>query len=74
VVDAATDDFLSPEPELDPEVDPPDEPESEELEDSDDFPASDVVDEPSADGPLEPFAAPSLPAATVLDPLRLSVR
>ena len=80
------DDFLPPEPEpepepeaeLDPEPDPDDEPEEpeepEELEDSDDFPDSDLAGELSVDEPLEPLAAPSLPAATVLEPFRLSVR
>ncbi len=84
--DAATEDFLSPEPPeplepLEPPEPPePPEPESEpdpfdEPEDSEDLPLSDFADEPSADEPSEdePFGPPSLPAATVLDP-RLSVR
>ena len=46
----------------------------EEPEEPADFPASDVADELSVEDPLELVAAPSLAAATVLDPFRLSVR
>jgi hypothetical protein len=84
-VDVATDDdFLSPEPaEDDPDEDDPaeDDPEEDEpellesLDELDDFADSELpADEPSdEDDPFDPLA-PSLPAATVLAPLRLSVR
>jgi hypothetical protein len=85
-VDAATDeDFLSPDPEPDPELldfpesldfpDSLDLPESPDFPESpdelDDLPESEPTDELSDEDPL---AAPSLPAGTVLDPFRLSVR
>jgi hypothetical protein len=79
-VEAATDDFLSPEPELDPDEDEElpeslDEPdELDELDELPDFAESEPEDELSAAVPLDPLAAPSLPAGTVLAPLRLSVR
>lgn len=65
---------MSPELELDPEVELP-EPfdELDELDDSADFAPSDGAAELSDEEPLE-LAAPSLPADTVLEPFRLSVR
>ena len=87
---ATDDDFFlspepdpDPEPEPDPEPDPEPEPEADEPEllesadepdEVDDLAASELDDEPSDEDPLDPAAAPSLPAATVLDPFRLSVR
>jgi hypothetical protein len=89
-VDAATDDFLSPEPEPDPddflspepEPDPDEElpepldeaDESDEADEPSDFAESEPEDELSDAAPLDPLAAPSLLAATVLDPFLLSVR
>jgi hypothetical protein len=77
VVDAATDeDFLSPEPEVD-DVDELDElelPESPDELDEDLADSELAEDDPSdEDEPFDPLA-PSLPAETVLDPFRLSVR
>jgi hypothetical protein len=69
---------LSGEPEPDPDdelPESPDEPdEPPELEELDDFAESDPDDELSDEDPLDPRAAPSLPAETVLDPFLLSVR
>jgi hypothetical protein len=72
---------LSPEPELDPDEDeelPESLDELDELDELPDFAASEPESEPedelSAAVPLDPLAAPSLPAGTVLAPLRLSVR
>jgi hypothetical protein len=66
-------------PESPDEPDDPDEPD--ELDDfaasepEDELPEDELSeDEPPEDEPLDPAAAPSLPAATVLDPFRLSVR
>jgi hypothetical protein len=87
-VDAATDDdFLSPDPDPDPdpdldpepELDPEPDPESEDFElpeslvELEDLADSEPEDELS-DEPFDPLAAPSLPAGTVLAPVRLSVR
>jgi hypothetical protein len=46
----------------------------ESLDEVDDLAASEPEDELSDEEPFDPLAAPSLPAGTVLDPVRLSVR
>jgi len=59
----------APEPEPEPELADPLPDDSEDDEDEDD-----VLAAVSEDDPFDPLAAESFPAATVLDPLRLSVR
>jgi hypothetical protein len=65
-----------PEPELD--FEPFELPESldelDELDELDDFAVSELLDELSVEEPFDPLAAVSLPAGTVFDPERLSVR
>ena len=63
-------DFLSPVPELEPEL--LELPES--LDELDDLADSELLDELSVEEPFDPLAALSLLAGTVLDPERLSVR